>query len=60
MEYRGFFKIFMITLISRKKNLGGYKIMKHTVYLQHILVITKIKVNKYISAQTFKLNRMTK
>ena len=30
MGYQGFFKILMITLISRK-NLGGYKIMKHTV-----------------------------
>ena len=30
MGYQGFFEILMITLIS-SKNLGGYKIMKHTV-----------------------------
>ena len=30
MVYQGFFKILMITLISRKK-LGGYKIMRYTV-----------------------------
>ena len=30
MGYQGFLKILMITQIS-SKNLGGYKIMKHTV-----------------------------
>ena len=31
MGYQGFFKILIITLICRK-NIGGYKIMKHTVH----------------------------
>ena len=38
---KGFFKILMITLIS-SKNLGGYKIMKHTVPEKETKIVNKI------------------
>jgi hypothetical protein len=36
MCYQGWDEILMITLISSKK-LGGYKIMRHTVFLKELL-----------------------
>ena len=40
MVYQGFYEILMITLISRKK-LGGYKIMRYTVYVYKCLKSAK-------------------
>ena len=59
MGYQGFFKILMITLISRK-NLGVYKIMRNTVlsvtkliqYLSCILICFQIFYSFVIMAST--------